>query len=97
MNRAGFTLVETLIAMAIIASVTAMAFPKVKDSVLKEAARGARRAVTTEVTRARAAAATRGCPSVLHFQGGSDSRVWVTSCVMNGAAVDTIGSVESLS
>jgi prepilin-type N-terminal cleavage/methylation domain-containing protein len=95
-NQSGFSLIEMVIVVTMIASLTAMAFPQARETLIKESVRGARRVVATQLARARGTAANRGCRAVFHLVGGSDPRVWVTSCPLTGGGVDTVGTVEHL-
>ena len=82
--------------MTIMGTMMGLGYPKLKDSVAKEAVRSARREVTTQVAITREVAAQRGCPAVLHIDDLLKSRVWITACSVNGTGVDTIGAVEDL-
>jgi prepilin-type N-terminal cleavage/methylation domain-containing protein len=95
-TRAGMTLIELIVAIAVVGIVAAFTIPGAKRGLVTESIRGARRAVTTQLTRARGAATSRGCRSVLHMTGGANGRIWVTSCAIGGAGVDTIGPVQDL-
>jgi prepilin-type N-terminal cleavage/methylation domain-containing protein len=96
-GRAGLTLIELIVAIAIIGIVAAFAIPGVKRGMATESIRGARRSVTAHLARTRGTAANRGCRSVLHLRGGASARIWITSCTMAGTGVDTIGGIENLS
>lgn len=95
--RAGFTLPEVLITMTIMTVTTGMVVPQVHQILEREAVRGAKLTLATHIARARGVAASRGCHGVMHVFGGSDSRVWVTSCSLSSAGVDTVGMVDGLS
>ncbi len=95
--RAGFTLPEVLITMTIIAATTAMAVLPMQRTLERESVRSAKLTLATHIARARGVAASRGCRGVMHVVQGSNSRVWITSCSLNGAGVDTIGTVDGLS
>ena len=97
MYQRGFSLVQLLVAMTIMAALMGLGYPKLKDSVVKEAVRSARRQVTTQVAITREVAAQRGCSATLHLDEGAASRVWVTACSLNGPGLDTVGTVEQLS
>lgn len=96
-HRSGFTILELLIALTIVGALMIVATPRLRGMMEKEAVRSARRAVTAELARARGAAASRGCRSVIHFTPGVTARVWVTACEIDGSNVDTVGAVRHLS
>ncbi len=95
--RAGFTLSEVLITMTIMTTTMGMAILPIQRTLEREAVRSAKLSLATHIARARGVAASRGCRGVMHVVEGSNSRVWITSCSLNGAGVDTIGTVDGLS
>jgi len=93
----GFTLIELVLVITIIVSVTGIMFPRVQGTILQASVRGARLTVQTELAAARGAAVNRGCPAMLHIRSGSNGRMWITTCPMTGLGIDTVGSIQSLS
>ena len=51
--------------------------------------------MTTQLARARGAAANRACQSTVHIDP-AQGQVWVTSCVIGGTGIDTVGAFEQL-
>ncbi len=94
MSRSGFTLVEAIIVIVIMGVMLTIAIPRVKDYILHESVRSARRTMTTHLARSRATAVHRGCRAVLHMDAAT-SRVWVTACPVQGNGVDTVGTIDN--
>jgi len=95
-NSRGFTVIELVIAITMVGIISMVAIPRVKEGMVRESVRNARRAVTMQLARARAVATSRGCRAALHIATGAQDRVWVTSCPIAGTGTDTVGSVEDL-
>lgn len=93
-RTAGFTVIEMMLAITVLGILTTIAVAPIRDSMAREAVRGARMTTATHVARARSAASTRGCAAVLHF--ASDGQIWVTACAVNQNAIDTVGTVDDL-
>jgi len=93
MNRRGFTLLELLIALGLIAVMAALAVPRIGNALQRERVRSARGAVETMHAKARAAAIQRGRRTALIFQ--SNRLLVLTRHPVTGA-LDTIGSPEDL-
>ena len=92
----GFTLIEILIAITIIGIMTGVAMPRLKNSMAGESVRSARRNVVSHLSKARGAAASRGCRAEFNLVVGESPRVWVTACSLTGTGIDTIGLVSNL-
>ncbi len=93
MSRSGFTLVESVIAIVVIGVLVAVGMPSFREWLLREDVRSARRQITTHLARGRATAVYRGCSAVLHIDD-SAHRVWITSCPLQGAGLDTVGNID---
>ncbi|MGH7426836.1 MAG: pilus assembly FimT family protein [Candidatus Methylomirabilaceae bacterium] len=96
MNSKGFTAIEMVIVVVLIGTIAAIGFPRIRDSIEKANRRAARTAVQTYLVTARSAAVARGCRSSFHFTQGPNSRMWVSSCAVNGAGRDTIAGPDQL-
>jgi prepilin-type N-terminal cleavage/methylation domain-containing protein len=93
MARRGFTLIEIMIAIGLIGLMSAMAYPRIRDALTKQAARSGRAAVIAMQAKARATAIQRGRAAQLVISGNS---VLIVSKKPVTGAVDTVGSVENL-
>lgn len=93
----GFSLIEMVVAITVMGILTAIALPRLQESVIRQSVRGAKLTVASDVARARGTAAGRGCPAVMHLVDGVDARVWVTTCAVTGGGVDTVGVVDAIS
>lgn len=91
--RSGFTVLELLVVLAIAGIMMAFAYPRYRESMDGEAVLGARRELMSQLARARATAAQRGCRSELQFRASS-ALAYVTSCRTVGTGLDTIGEIS---
>jgi len=96
-RQRGYTIFELLLVVTIIGALVALAIPKMKEPMVREQVRSARRTMVTHLAMARGAAGSRGCRSVVHVVSGANARAWVTTCRVAGAGVDTVGAVDQLS
>ncbi len=94
-RRAGFTMIELLIVLILIAVLTGLALPKLTTAAQKANIRSTRLEISTMVARARAAAIQRGCVDSLHIST-SAATAWVTACKVVGTGRDTVGPVDQV-
>lgn len=93
--RPGVSMIETLIVLIMIGTMTAFALPKVRVAQTHEATRNARREVQAAIARAKGVAVNRSCRATLHIR--QDTRkIWVTACKITGTGLDTLGGVVYL-
>lgn len=95
-RRSGFTLIETLMAIVIVALLVLIGFPKVSSAMIKTNVRGARTTLANMFTKARTVATQTNRKTRLKFNG---NQVWIVASprLLPGAGtVDTIGPVENL-
>lgn len=99
-SRAGFTLFELIITMAVMSTIIAITAPRIRDTMEKINVRSAKVAVANYVARTRSSAVGRSCRTVLHVTQGTAGRVWITSCrsgdIGRTLAVDTVGKIDSV-
>ncbi len=97
-RRAGFTMIETMLAVVIVGVLTLMAYPRVNSAVVRSDARAARTRVINMLAMARTAATQTNRSTWLTFNG---NQVWVTASprrtIGGTGTVDTLGSVVDLS
>jgi len=94
-RRAGFTMLELLVVLILIAVLTGLALPKLTTAAQKANIRSTRMELASMAARARAAAIQRGCVDSLHVST-STAKAWVTACQVNGSSRDTVGPVDDL-
>lgn len=96
MKRAGFTMIEILVVIIMIAVLTTLALPRLTTAAQKANIRSTRIELASMVARARAAAIQRGCVDSLHIST-SAATAWVTACAVSTATGrDTVGPVDQL-
>jgi prepilin-type N-terminal cleavage/methylation domain-containing protein len=93
MKNAGFTLLEIMVVVILIAILTTLALPKLTTAAQKSNIRSTRLELSTMVTRARAAAIQRGCVDSLHI---NSTQAWVTACKVVGTGRDTVGPLDQI-
>lgn len=89
--QAGFSVVELMIAVAVMGLMLAIAMPRIRDTLIGRDVKSARAAVANLYARARINALQSRKITTIHFSG---SQVWVTAPL--GAGTDTIGAVADL-
>ena len=75
-RRAGFTVIETMIALTIVALLSVIAFPKLRNSMIKANVRGARNQLANMLTAARTVSEQSNRSTALRFNGNV---AWVTA------------------
>lgn len=94
MRTAGFTMLELMVVVILIAVLTTLALPKLTTAAQKANIRSTRVELASMVNRARAAAIQRGCVDSLHLNSAS---AWVTACKVSAATGrDTVGPVDQI-
>src|SRR5829696_10407180 len=98
-RRAGFSLLELMIAVAIVGILSLGAYPRVRDSMIKSDLRGARTRVVNLLSTARVTAAQSSRTAWLRFNG--NTAVVTASPRRNAPLIaanteDTIGTVVDL-
>lgn len=89
--RAGFSLVEMLIALSVAGLMMALALPRLRDGLVTRDIKSARAAVANMFARARVNALQTRKTTTVNFSGTS---VWVTMPL--GAGLDTVGALVNL-
>ena len=97
LNRRGFTLIETLIVVAIMGLLVLFGFPRLQGAMVNSNVRGARNTVAALHSRARAAAVERSRSTALWFNGNTVAVVSTPRQVpLAGSTHDTLGAVVDL-
>ncbi|HEX9691218.1 MAG TPA: type II secretion system protein [Gemmatimonadales bacterium] len=89
----GFTMLELMIVIMVIALMMAISFPKLGDSLSKQGVRGASDAIRAMHATARAAAVQSGRGTTLRFDG---NLVYVLTADPVSGVLDTVGTVQDL-
>lgn len=95
----GFTLIETLVVLGVVAVLMLVGWPKVRTALVKANVRGARSAVINTLQQAKNVAIRDGRRAAVNFSNG-DGTMWITATPRKVAAAgstsDTVGAVRSL-
>jgi len=94
-RRDGFTLIEMLTVVVLIAAVVLMSWPLMRSAKYKSELRSARTSVASMYARARSAAVQYNRATILAFNGPS-AVVLATPRLQPGGTVDTVGRVNNL-
>ncbi len=98
-DRRGFTLIETLIALAVVAVLSAIGFPRMRALFVKGNVRSARSTVINTFQWAKARALAEGRSTRLNFDN-STGLMWVTAyprrTTGGGSTLDTVGQMVNL-
>jgi len=91
MNRRGFTLIEVLIVIVLIGAMSAIAFPRIGDAVVKQSVASARAGVVGFVAQARGTAIQRGATTRLIL---ASNQLWVEAANPVTGVVERVGNRE---
>ncbi|HKT59697.1 MAG TPA: GspH/FimT family pseudopilin [Gemmatimonadales bacterium] len=94
---AGFTIIETMIAVVIVAIMSVMAYPKLRNSMIKANVRGARNQVANMLTAARTTSEQSNRSTTLIFSGNV-ARIEASPRrkTTGSGTVDTVGTLVNL-
>ena len=86
--RDGFSLIEVVIALAIVAIVTLIAIPSLSSSSDTKSVKGAANSIAAQLAVARTAAIARDRCATVHLN--SSGNLWVTTQTCGGTPIDTL-------
>ncbi|HEU4649718.1 MAG TPA: GspH/FimT family pseudopilin [Gemmatimonadales bacterium] len=98
-GRRGFTLMETLIALAVVAILSGLGYPRLRSFMLKSNVRSARSTVINTLQAAKARALMEGRSTQVNFD---NSKIWTTATPRRSAVgggtnpCDTVGTIVNL-
>ena len=95
-RRDGFTLIEMLTVVVLIAAVVLMSWPLMRSAKYKSELRSARTSVASMYARARSAAVQYNRATILAFNGPSAVVLATPRLQPAGGTVDTVGRVNNL-
>jgi prepilin-type N-terminal cleavage/methylation domain-containing protein len=97
-RRAGFTIIETMIAVVIVALMSVMAYPKLRNSMIKANVRGARNQLANMLTAARTVSEQSNRNTTLIFNGNV-ARIEASPRrkTTGSGTLDTVGTLVNLS
>jgi prepilin-type N-terminal cleavage/methylation domain-containing protein len=95
----GFTLVETMVALVVIAIILLYGFPKVRVLLVKNNLRGARGALLTAIQQAKTWSVSDGRQTTVHL--AANGALWLTATPTRrnppaGSTADTVGAIRNL-
>ncbi len=89
----GFTFIEMLIAVVLLGAMTSIAFPRMRDGIMRQSVRSATDAIRVLHARARSHASQRGQPTVIDLKNGI---VAIRSTSPLTGTPDTLGVVHNM-
>ncbi len=99
MRTRGFTLVETMVVIVVIAVVLVYGYPKIRATMIKNSLRSARSATLTAIQRAKTVAVTEGRAATVRLDPATGN-LWITASprrsFLAGSPWDTVGSIKNL-
>ena len=94
----GFTLVETMVALVVIAIILLYGFPKIRTLLVKNNLRGARGALLTAIQQAKAWSVSDGRRTTVHL--AANGTLWLTATPrrvgLAGSTDDTVSVIRNL-
>jgi prepilin-type N-terminal cleavage/methylation domain-containing protein len=99
-NRRGFTLVELMVVVVLMAALVALALPKSRTLFIRSSVRGARTTVFNAFQQAKVVAVSQARTATVNMPGAG--QVYITAaprrnpCPGGGCTVDTIGLIREL-
>lgn len=99
-NRRGFTLIELMVVIVLMAALVALALPRSRTLFIRSSVRGARTTVFNAFQQAKVTAVSQARTATVNFSGGGQMFIGAAPrrdpCPGGGCTMDTIGLVRQL-